>query len=98
MGVSPYVDQLMGYLKETYQCVQRHQQTIRDKRDVAAQDDGTLGMELQIRDVVMLRLDPNKSGGPTRFRPRVRDQLWRIKAKISPDISVSVSRRSECGV
>jgi hypothetical protein len=85
VGLNAYVDNLMSYLKDTYRCVKNHQIAVRERRDIEAKDEGTLGCELQVGDLVMLRLDPiNKRGGATRFKPRVREDMWRIKAKISP--------------
>ena len=47
--------------------------------------EGTLGMELQVGDAVMLKLDPTvRRAGASRFQPRARDGLWQISAKISP--------------
>ena len=85
VGVSEYVDNLVSYLKTTYKAVQQTQKGMREIKDIQAQDEGTLGMELQVGDTVMLRMDPTvKRAGATRFQPKVRDGLWEITAKISP--------------
>ena len=85
IGSSEYVDKLMKYLKETYDSVKECQKSMKDKKDIAAQEEGTLGMELQVGDAVMLKLDPTvRRAGASRFQPRARDGLWQISAKISP--------------
>ena len=85
IGASEYVDNLMKYLKTTYDSVKQTQVSTREKRDIKAQDEGTVGMELQVGDAVMLRLEPTtKREGSKRFQPKVRDGLWEVSAKVSP--------------
>ena len=75
----------MRYLKTTYDSVHKTQISAREKQEVKMQDEGTLGMELQVGDAVMLRLEPTvKREGSKRFQPKVRDGLWEISAKVSP--------------
>jgi hypothetical protein len=84
-GVSNYVDDLLGYLRETYQSVVRHQRDLREQEETESKSAGSLTAELHVGDLVMVKLPPTVSRkGPNRFQPRVRDQIWRIKKKLSP--------------
>ena len=84
-GVSEYVEDLLGYLRETYQSVVRHQRDLREEDEAEARSAGSLSAELHVGDLVMVKLPPTVSRkGPNRFQPRVRDQIWRIKKKFGP--------------
>jgi hypothetical protein len=85
IGIDTYVGNLLNYLKECYQSIRRQSADIRELKEVGAKMEGTFGMELQVGDVVMMRLDPTvRREGPKRFQSRVRDDICIIDQKISP--------------
>jgi len=85
VGIDEYMSRVSKYLKDTYRSVRETVSANQERKEIAAQDDGTLGMELNVGDVVMRRVDQiDKRAGPRRFQPRVKKEMYVVKAKISP--------------
>jgi len=85
VGIDEYVGNLIGYLRECYSSIRQQAVSIREVKEVMAREEGTLGMELEVGDVVMMKLDPTvRREGPKRFQSRVRDELYVIDQKVSP--------------
>ena len=84
VGIDEYMSRVSKYLKDTYRSVKKTVSANQERKDIAAQDDGTVGMELNVGDVVMRRIDQiDKRAGPRRFQPRVKKVMYVVKAKIS---------------
>jgi hypothetical protein len=85
IGIDRYVGNLLNYLRGCYESIRQQSISIRDLKEIKALDEGTLGMELHVGDVVMLRLDPTtRREGPRRFQARVREEFYVIDQKVSP--------------
>jgi hypothetical protein len=86
VGASEYVSKLLDYLRAVYKGVRAQQISMRQEEETRAQAPGELSAELNVGDLVMIRVEPNarKRSGPNRFQPRVRERIWRICRKISP--------------
>ena len=85
LGVGEYVSKLLEYLRSCYRSVRAQTEALREEQEVQAQEGGTYGMELNVGDLVMIRLSAgNKPKGSRRFHSKVQPEYWRIKEKISP--------------
>ena len=58
VGIDDYVGKSIGYLRGCYGSIRQQAVNIREIKEVMAQDEGTLGMELEVGDPVMMKLDP----------------------------------------
>jgi len=78
------VEQLLRYLKSCYDDIQRRQREVREEEELAGRFPGALSAELQIGDLVMLKLTATAPRtGPNRFEPRCRERLSRVWQKVS---------------
>ena len=85
VSTSDYVERLLRNLKSCYDDIQRRQREVREEEELSRRFPGALSAELQIGDLVMLKLPPTvPRTGPNRFEPRCRERLWRVWQKVSP--------------
>ena len=85
IGTGEYCEKLLTYLRDCYRSVRAQADALREEEEIQAQDLGTLGMELCVGDLVMIRLDNNKRPkGTKRFHSKVGPEIWKIKGKVSP--------------
>jgi hypothetical protein len=76
----------VGYLQSAYKDIYRRQAGDREEQEFEDEQRGRISAELQVGDVVVVKLPPTQSRtGPKRFTARTRAQMWRVYKKAGPN-------------
>ena len=86
VSVDDYADRLVSYLQSAYKDIYRRQAGDREEQEFEDEQRGRISAELQVGDVVVVKLPPTQSRtGPKRFTARTRAQMWRVYKKAGPN-------------
>jgi hypothetical protein len=86
VSVDEYADRLVSYLQSAYKDIYRRQAGDREEQEFEDEQRGRISAELQVGDVVVVKLPPTQSRtGPKRFTARTRAQMWEVYKKAGPN-------------
>ena len=99
VSVDEYADRLVGYLQSAYKDIYRRQAGDREEQESEDEQRGRISAELQVGDVVVVKLPPTQSRtGPKRFTARTRAQMWRVYKKAGPNTQMIVRSRTRIAI